>query len=628
MRKRKLITDVLVEYIKRKQTSEESFSFMNLLLKQKVQCHVGSYYGDFRRMIDYALTWSTTPQGRGFWYMLNSRRDEIEAAEFLINSEDVCPENLNIFYTAYNFIANFDFCRDSASRIQLVRDAINQPEVILRDFTDGSFWEFANHNVMLASFAPRYQNAISSLATAFNMLEHFGINNPITNPNPFTAMKAEENVELVMLSDGKRQGESVPAEEVVYLSEAMYITSNGGTPCCHVSDETVTLCDDSEYAGQIALMEHAIQTESGFVADDERVVNDVTENYDLPIPYRAKQRYNLVPLNGRYSGGYGYQDSDVLKYGVVNSSGGQGYFMDSEDYVFSEYRDEYYISASIAEDNGLEYDGDDWCPPRRWVASYGELDTVYKTSGSTTISFGVEVEKEDNYVKEENTFDYVLKETGWGKEHDGSLNEGGFEAISPVYDLVDLTAFNKDMENSIVRNLVNADYEDSCGGHFNVSMVGVSSRELLQALRGFLPLIYALYPERMRNSYCEAKSLTMLTESPTKYSSAYTKNDKILEIRIFDAVRNVADLKWRVRLMQLALTKYYGASEIEVLRLIANRKSTLSAHLRSYYRTVEGRNGEKGMQRFMLKTAMNFIENSRKYNFVVLQLPKSMATAQ
>ncbi len=85
------------------------------------------------------------------------------------------------------------------------------------------------------------------------------------------------------------------------------------------------------------------------------------------------------------------------------------------------------------------------------------------------IGIGLEVEKEDEDVKNSMGAKKLLKKTGWALERDGSLNDyTGFELVSPIlglrpeesaYDNVELNAQLKSVEDYL-----NAEYSPSCGG--------------------------------------------------------------------------------------------------------------------------------------------------------------------
>jgi len=162
---------------------------------------------------------------------------------------------------------------------------------------------------------------------------------------------------------------------------------------------------------------------------------------------------------------------------------------------------------------------------------------------------GFEIEKEDYSAMESIYAHDLQRETGWGKENDGSLGSGGFELVSPVFGLHSPLEYFELKFNRIA-NLINADYSSKCGGHINYSHPDFSSEDLLSEISGWIPLIYSLYQHRLNNNYCSAKSVESLKNDRVKYQAINIKS-KCLEFRIFPAVKNVKNLLWRLRLIQI-----------------------------------------------------------------------------
>ena len=162
---------------------------------------------------------------------------------------------------------------------------------------------------------------------------------------------------------------------------------------------------------------------------------------------------------------------------------------------------------------------------------------------------GFEIEKEDYKALTSVYASDLQAKTGWGKENDSSLNSDGFELVSPVFPLhKEIDYFEEKF--SKVSKLINADYSSNCGGHVNYSNPLFSSEELLTAVSGWIPLIYSLYEYRLNNRFCEGKTIDKLKDERHKYQAINIKS-KCLEFRIFPAVKNVKNLLWRLRLIQI-----------------------------------------------------------------------------
>lgn len=161
---------------------------------------------------------------------------------------------------------------------------------------------------------------------------------------------------------------------------------------------------------------------------------------------------------------------------------------------------------------------------------------------------GIEVEKVDSRYQRDKLAFEILHETGWKKESDGSLNSGGYELVSPVLPLLDVNRIEKAC--APVMKYINAHSDSSCGGHINLSKRGSDSRTLLKGMRGFAPLLYALYESRLENRYCKARKWNNYFRYPEKYSAFYLKNDEIVEIRLFSRITNYSVMIWRIKLLQ------------------------------------------------------------------------------
>lgn len=417
---------------------------------------------------------------------------------------------------------------------------------------------------------------------------------------------------LVLVTDGSHAGCMEHPDNVVQLCTEWYnpISSDDGKqhgPTA-LNEDAVELCQHSAYSGNI-LIEDAIQTVDGWVYNDEDVLIDRSTHYDLPILQSRRAYHNMVRL---YDGGWATTDSDNVYYGFVDRYGNTDYWLgDDENYY---YNGDNYMNSDVV--CGMGYDIDDWgdvCERKRYVADYGEMSDVDYSDGAD-VTFGIEVEKEDEDARESIDYRKLYDQTGWAKERDGSLCSSiGFEFVSPIYDLMNLKRFRDDIAKPIVRQHLNADYnKDSCGGHITISHKDYTSDELFQGLSGSFPLIYGLYPFRTKQNYCEAKSQRDMGNNPSKYSSFYRKNGRLLECRIFPAFRDVDNVLWRIELMQI-LIKNINKSESEYLSMLVNRKSILHRHLAKMYERA-GCNADT----CIMDLCGRFVEFAKKFNHVNL----------
>jgi hypothetical protein len=183
--------------------------------------------------------------------------------------------------------------------------------------------------------------------------------------------------------------------------------------------------------------------------------------------------------------------------------------------------------------------------------------------------FGVEIEKNElptfPFVKEE-----VYNLTGAVLERDGSVSNG-FELKTPIYDL-----FGKDTEARLkaFEPYCNIPNNNNAGGHIGFSIQGKTDEQTLYGIRGFLPLIYAMYPNRTANSYCTAKPVDRLLRDREKMQAVNLRGNYI-EFRIFPAVWSYNTLLFRFRLMQ-QIAKKFGRSLYAILLELVTDGSDLN----------------------------------------------------
>lgn len=234
-----------------------------------------------------------------------------------------------------------------------------------------------------------------------------------------------------------------------------------------------------------------------------------------------------------------YYDSDALSYHDLC------YIQDEDEIGRTD--DAYYH-----EDSGEYYS----YPEERYVRGYH--DGSYKTytfDDKSKYKIGYEIEKEDNDVLESINIEDFEEETEgyWRKEKDGSLDsDSGFEMISPTFEFNIDKIFGLIEGNDVLKNHINADYSKSCGGHIHLSEKGLDGYELFDKIKGYTPLLYALYYGRVDQNYCKGKNNRDLKDDNEKYQAIKIHNNRV-EFRIISAVINVKTLKWRSKLLMMIL---------------------------------------------------------------------------
>lgn len=307
-----------------------------------------------------------------------------------------------------------------------------------------------------------------------------------------------------------------------------------------------------------------------------------------------------------FNGDWLCTDNDYVYYGYVGRR--------NEDYFYSRSAvcigSEYYYSAEVAEDCGFRYHRghDEWYEEGDYPYEVSECNASYHDlsrrdhSNNSVFKIAFEIEKEDSEAGLIH-YDNLHYNTGWCKENDGSLDdENGYELVSPIFDL-----YSDDLEKAInkhsdLKTLINAEYSDNCGGHINVSCTTIRPNVLFEGMSAFMPLLYALYEDRLDRTYSKAKAKHNYHIERDKYSSVYIK-DNLVEFRIFPAVRSVANLLWRRDLIRIMVDNM-NRSELDVLKMILNKKSKLHNHLRLIF------NEDKILQKADL-----FMRYSEVYNY-------------
>ena len=221
---------------------------------------------------------------------------------------------------------------------------------------------------------------------------------------------------------------------------------------------------------------------------------------------------------------------------------------------------------------------------------------------NTHYRVGIEVEKEDYFAKLSSKADTIYDKYKWAKEEDGSLClVKGYEFISPTYSLYG-KKLKSDLKKAPIKKLIDGNYSDRCGGHINLSSAKYNSKELYQGLSAFFPLFYSIYENRIHADFCQAKKVSEMAWNVQKRSAFYMKNDAILEIRLFPAVKNTNNLLWRLDLIKICVENI-NCSEMDVLRMLTSKKSKLYKHL---LKVID----EQKIQQKVIK----FIKYSREFN--------------
>jgi hypothetical protein len=174
---------------------------------------------------------------------------------------------------------------------------------------------------------------------------------------------------------------------------------------------------------------------------------------------------------------------------------------------------------------------------------------VYKS----TYCIGMEVEKTSLHrgaVKE-----YALF---CGFETDRSC---GYEAVTNILPLLPRSYWRNKVFNMMheANKIIDDQFspsDASCGGHMSVSVDGLTGYQLKDKARGLMGLIYALYPKRLNNGYCNGDLRMTDTDiingagwhGSGRYSTINARYD-YMEIRIPTRFTSVRQMMRRYELM-------------------------------------------------------------------------------
>lgn len=190
------------------------------------------------------------------------------------------------------------------------------------------------------------------------------------------------------------------------------------------------------------------------------------------------------------------------------------------------------------------------------------------------VKLGIEIEKinKRNFNVNPNL---LLDKTKIIKESDSSLGNNGAEYVTPAYNFSSTNTIMKKLEP--IKHIVNLPFKKEeirkAGGHMNLSIEGKTGFELLDLFKVYLPLLYAIYPDRaMKNSYSMAKSTRDYKANPAK-NAMYPKSH-LLEFRVFPAIDDWNDLKARVRLLKYMVDKKHSRYS-SVISLLTKKDSDL-----------------------------------------------------
>ncbi len=195
-------------------------------------------------------------------------------------------------------------------------------------------------------------------------------------------------------------------------------------------------------------------------------------------------------------------------------------------------------------------------------------------SSRSEFKIGVEIEKE-SFAGASHTCHDIYRFKGWVKESDGSLDSRvGYELVSPAFGLFGNNLL-KEAEQLEAKfpELINGEASSACGGHIHFSRANTSGADTLEMYCGYLPLLYAIYKGRTKQTYCRGIEKEEMKYSREKYQAVRVLDSRI-EFRIFPAVKNIKTLAWRINLLRY-MAKNPTASPVKVVNDLCDKRTGL-----------------------------------------------------
>ena len=222
---------------------------------------------------------------------------------------------------------------------------------------------------------------------------------------------------------------------------------------------------------------------------------------------------------------------------------------------------------------------------------YHSMAARWHTTTNAEYRFGFEAEKEDGQgtniasVYQGDNEDLLAHQ--YRAERDGSLGMGGFELVSPVYDLTN-DHYLDHLSDPVLNFLIHCNTGFRCGGHITISRKDADHAYYNTKTAQVIPLLYALYPKRAKlRGYARFFSNGDYND---RYNAVNIKHDS-MEIRIFAGIKSLKQLRWRVELLRILFTtdKYEADMSWSTLyEDLLDMTTPIGAHLHRMYQKKYG----------------------------------------
>jgi hypothetical protein len=172
-------------------------------------------------------------------------------------------------------------------------------------------------------------------------------------------------------------------------------------------------------------------------------------------------------------------------------------------------------------------------------------------SGNVSANFTIGFEIEKNRFSRNSVKGYPLFK---GFERDSSC---GFEAITNILPLLPnskwrMNVFNMMVEAERIIDDAHSPSDTRCGGHITLGSFEIQDgNELLERVRKYSGLFYAMFRYRLKNRYCYDNPF-MLEQTYNRYQVCLAKA-KTIEFRLPSRVTSVADMMTRYEICYLMM---------------------------------------------------------------------------
>ena len=206
-------------------------------------------------------------------------------------------------------------------------------------------------------------------------------------------------------------------------------------------------------------------------------------------------------------------------------------------------------------------------------------------------TIGFEVEK--NQLSRGAVKEYELLK---GFERDGSC---GYEAITHVLPLLPAGTWRTKVFDMMYKaeRIIDDRYSPSdtrCGGHITLGVVGMDGIDLMNATRGYSGILYALFRNRLKNSYCRENDRMEWSHYGSRYQVCL-KKERTIEFRLPSKIESVKQMMRRYELCY------------ELLDYAVNVRGTFPAFLKRITPLVVSMyNGDKDKAKAVLSLAVEF----------------------